>query len=353
MTQTGAKHALVVGGLGVAGQGIVRHLVAQPDWRVTALSRRRPEEGGGGTFVAVDLLDPADAEAKLSALTGITHIFYAAYQARPTFAAEVEPNLAMLRNVVEATERAAPGLEHVSLMQGTKAYGTHLGPYRTPARETDPRHMPPNFYYDQEDYLRARAGRARWSWSALRPRTIYGYASNSPMNMTSVLGVYAAMSKELGLPLRFPGTPGGFRALQQAVDTDILARAAAWAATTPRCAGEIFNVTNGGLFRWEGVWPRIAALFSMEPGPVQTIRLAEVMADKGALWERMIERHGLQRRPLEQVVSWAFGDFQWHADYDSVSETLKLRSYGFVDYLDDLDMFANQIAELRARRVIP
>jgi nucleoside-diphosphate-sugar epimerase len=353
MTEAGARHALVVGGLGVAGQGIVRHLAAQPGWHVHALSRRRPEETGGATFLAADLLDPADLEARLSDLTGITHLFYAAYQARPSFAAEVEPNLAMLRNVVEAVERASPGLEHVSLMQGTKAYGTHLGPYRTPARETDPRHMPPNFYYDQEDYLRARAGRARWSWSALRPRTIYGYASNSPMNMTSVLGVYAAMSKELGLPLRFPGTPGGFRALQQAVDTDILARAAVWAATTPRCAGEIFNVTNGGLFRWEGIWPRIAELFGMEPGPVQTIRLAEVMADKGPLWERMIARHGLRRQPLEQVVSWAFGDFQWHADYDSISETFKLRSWGFADYLDDLDMFASQIAGLRERRVIP
>ena len=38
-------------------------------------------------------------------------------------------------------------------MQGSKWYGNHLGPYLTPARETDPRHMPPNFYYDQQDFL--------------------------------------------------------------------------------------------------------------------------------------------------------------------------------------------------------
>ena len=66
----------------------------------------------------------------------------------------------------------------------------------------------------------------------------------------------------------------------------------------------------------------------------------------------MVERHDLQRRPLDQVVSWALGDFQWHADYASISETLKLRSYGSADYLDDIDMSSRQIADLRERRVI-
>jgi hypothetical protein len=27
-----------------------------------------------------------------------------------------------------------------------KSYGVQLGPFKTPAKETDPRHMPPNFY---------------------------------------------------------------------------------------------------------------------------------------------------------------------------------------------------------------
>ena len=45
----------------------------------------------------------------------------------------------MLRNVLDAIEPIAPGLEHVHLVQGTKYYGMHLGPFRTPAREDDPR----------------------------------------------------------------------------------------------------------------------------------------------------------------------------------------------------------------------
>jgi nucleoside-diphosphate-sugar epimerase len=347
------KQALVVGGLGVVGQGIVQRLAGDAEWTVYAASRRRPQEPGTATYISVDLVDRADTEAKLSGITGITHVFYAAYLEQPTYAAEVKPNLAMLRNVVEVVSATSPSLEHVSLMQGTKAYGTHLGPYKTPARETDPRHMPPNFYYNQEDFLRTASPGSRWTWSAVRPRTVYGYAVDSPMNMTSVLGVYAAISKEFGLPLRFPGTRGGYQALQQAIDTDLLARAAVWAATEPRCAGEVFNVTNGGLFRWQHMWPKIAAFFEMECGPVQTIRLAEVMADKGPLWTRMVQKYGLRETPYERLVAWKFGDFQWHAEYDSISETTKIRRFGFHDIIDDEEMLMRQMRRLQEMKVIP
>jgi hypothetical protein len=155
------KQALVVGGLAVSGQGIVAALTQRLGWHIVTPA--------GASHISVDLLDRPDVEAKLSRLTGVTHVFFAAYLERPTPAEEVAPNLAMLRNVVETIERIAPGLEHVKLMHGTKAYGTHLGPYKTPARETDPRHMPPNFYYDQEDFVRERSNGKHWSWSALRP----------------------------------------------------------------------------------------------------------------------------------------------------------------------------------------
>ena len=44
-------------------------------------------------------------------------------------------------------------LRRVVLVTGTKYYGSHLGPFKTPARESDPRHMPPNYYFDQIDWL--------------------------------------------------------------------------------------------------------------------------------------------------------------------------------------------------------
>jgi nucleoside-diphosphate-sugar epimerase len=347
------KQALVVGGLGVTGRGIVAALAQSPDWEIVALSRRSPEEPGAARHISVDLADRADAEAKLSGLTNVTHIFFAAYQERPTPAEEVAPNLAMLRNTVEIIERVAPGLEHVNLMQGTKAYGTHLGPYKTPARETDPRHMPPNFYYDQEDFLKERCKGKSWSWSALRPRTICGIAVNTPMNLVSVIAVYAAISKELGLPLRFPGTPGGYGALQQMVDAELLGRAAVWAATEPRCAGEIFNVTNGGLFRWQHMWQRFAEYFGMEQAPLQTLRLVDAMADKGPVWDEIVRKLGLKPYKFQEIASWKFGDMQLHQHWDSISETTKIRRFGFHEVVDDEEMFVRLFDRLRDMRMIP
>ena len=43
------KQALVVGGLGVVGQGIVQRLGGDPEWTVYAASRCRPQEPGTAT----------------------------------------------------------------------------------------------------------------------------------------------------------------------------------------------------------------------------------------------------------------------------------------------------------------
>jgi hypothetical protein len=64
------------------------------------------------------------------------------------------------------------------------------------------------------------------------------------MNLLMVIAVCAAISKELGLPLRFPGTEAAYRALYQVTSADILASAAAWAGETPLAANEIFNITS-------------------------------------------------------------------------------------------------------------
>src|ERR1700712_2644559 len=206
MTEQGERRqALVIGARGVIGGKLVEHLQELGDWDVVGVSRRGGEPAERVRHVAVDLLDPADARAKLGDLAGVTHVFYAAYQERPTWAELVEPNLAMLVNAVEAIEAAAPGLRHVSLMQGYKVYGAHLGPFKTPARETDAGHMPPEFNVDQQNLLERRLEGKNWTWSAMRPSVVCGFGLGNPMNLTVAIAVYAAISKELGLPLRFPG----------------------------------------------------------------------------------------------------------------------------------------------------
>ena len=317
-TATARNTAVVVGALGVIGRYIVDHLAGLPDWQVIGVSRRMSEPRERVRYVSVDLLDEKDAALKLAGLREATQVFYAAFQpsagAAANFAANVANNLAMLVNYVSAIERASDRLERVVLVTSTKYYGSHLGPFKTPAREDDPRHLPPDFYFDQIDWLTAFQHGKRWSWTEIRPQTLCGFSPGTAMSILSVIAVYASISKALGLPLRFPGKPGAFRSVYQVTESSHLASALHWAALTPQCANQAFNITNGDYFRWCNVWPKIAAVFEMPAGDVQTIPLVAHMADKAPLWEKLAARHSLQPYRFEELAAWPFGDYVFGCD---------------------------------------
>lgn len=213
--------------------------------------------------------------------------------------------------------------------------------------------MPPNFYYDQEDLLRERQAGKRWSFTALRPEAVCGFAVGNPMNLLTVIAVYAAISKELGIPLRFPGTEAAYRALYQVSSADILAEAADWAGQTDSARNEIFNITNGDYFRWQHMWPKIAAMFEMDYADPIPMPLATYMTDKAALWDGMAAKYGLQNIPYEKIASWPFGDFIFRSGFDNISSTIKARRAGFHACIDTEDMFSLQFAQLRKAKVIP
>ncbi len=174
------EKAVVVGALGVIGRYIVEKLVAEGDWQVVGLSRRPAGNGPRYSYGSVDLLDLDEVAGKLGKLRDVTHIFYAAFQPgtgnAANYAAVIAPNRDMLVNSVSAIAKASRSLQRVVLVTGTKYSGTHLGPLKTPMRETDPRHMPPDFYFDQIDWLTAFQRGKKWSWTELRPQTLCGCA---------------------------------------------------------------------------------------------------------------------------------------------------------------------------------
>lgn len=80
------KTALVIGANGVIGRNLIDYLITLSDWDIIGVSRRGGESSGRVRYIAADLLNPLDSREKLSGLTEVTHIFYAAYQDRPTWA---------------------------------------------------------------------------------------------------------------------------------------------------------------------------------------------------------------------------------------------------------------------------
>jgi nucleoside-diphosphate-sugar epimerase len=347
------KVALVAGGLGVVGRALVTHLETLPDWSSVVLSRRPPDFATRARFIPVDLSDAGDCRAKLAELGDVTHLFYAAYAPHVSLAEETRLNARMLVNLIEAVEPGAPRLAHVQLVQGSKWYGSHLGPYRTPAREDDPRHGAPCFYYDQQDWLAARQQGKDWTWSALRPHGVLGLAIGSAMNQLTALALYASLQKELGEPLCWPGTAAAFTSLYQFTEAAYLARGMMWAATAPSTANQALNFTNGDLVRWCHLWPTIARAFGTEPGPVRTARLTEAMADKEPVWARICARHGLAAHTLGELTSWAFADFVFGCGYDQISDLTRARNAGWHGANPSEAMYVRLIGELRAARIIP
>ncbi len=345
---------MISGASGVVGRRLAEHLAHEPGWRVIGIARRPPAQSHGIEWLALDLTDAAAVRAAARGFCAVTHVFHCARFAHSTGTAEpIGPNLDMLRHLVEAAERYAAGLVHVHIVQGSKYYGSELGPYQTPAKESDPRVLVDNWYYAQEDWLVERARGKRWGFSASRPHGVCDGDLGIVRSQARVIAVYAAVCKELTMPLCFPGSQAAYRAMYQCTDARLLAQAMTWMATEPKCAGEAFNVTNGDYIRWTNLWERFARYFGMEPGPVRSVRLSQAMADKAPVWARVVARHGLVPTPYEQTALWPYGDFVFNAGYDIMSDTSKLRRFGFWETLDTGEMFLRLFDHLRRSRIVP
>lgn len=342
---------LIVGATGAAASRILEQARAIPGNTVVGLSRNRPDQSG--PWLTADLDSGSGLAAALATRPDITHIVYASRAPHgETGVEDVPGNLRMLRNLVDAADASLPRLAHIHLVHGGKWYGLHIGPYRTPAREDDPRHMPPNFYYDQQDFIAARQEGKAWVWSASRPNFVLDVAPGRARNMVSTLGAYAAICRELKVPFDFPGKPGAWGALHEVTDARLLAEGVLWMLGEPRCANRAFNLTNGDCFRWCDLWPFLAEQFGVKAGGVRSMSMAHWMADKDAIWDAIRQRHGLAL-PLDKIASWSFADFFFGMDYDVLASMTAARAAGFTGFVDSWAMFERQIAGYRAAGILP
>lgn len=142
------------------------------------------------------------------------------------------------------------------------------------------------------------------------------------MNLAMVLGIYASVSKELGLPLKFPGKEETFSKLAQMTDATLLAKASVWAALE-------------------------------EKGEIQTIPLATLMPLQKELWATMIKKYHLKMLPFEKLASWPFGDFILGCDYDVISDTTKIKQFGFTEVLDTEKNILAIFDDLKKDKLIP
>ncbi|MBN8925795.1 MAG: nucleoside-diphosphate sugar epimerase [Rhodospirillales bacterium 69-11] len=359
------KKVVVAGATGLVGFAALKQFAARAECEVIGLSRRQPHETHGATCLPLDLTDAAACRQVVGGLTGVTHLVYAALFEMPGLVAgwqaqqQIATNDQMLRNLLEPLLAASPDLRHVTLLQGTKAYGVHVRPMKVPAREgRSELRSQANFYWAQEDYLRARLADSDCGWTVLRPVLIVGEAIGGAMNLIPALGVHAALARETGRVLPYPG---GADRVGQAVDADLLAEAIAWAGEAAAARNEVFNVTNGDVFVWRNVWPAIAEAVGMEAGEPAPFSLRTWLEPAGqAAWDGVRTRFGLVSPGLSAFVgqSMEYADYQMRHGHDehgapSIVSTIKLQQAGFHAVMDTEAMFRKWFEVFQRKRLLP
>jgi nucleoside-diphosphate-sugar epimerase len=298
----------------------------------------------------------------LSPRADITHVAYAAIYENPhdlvggwSNADQIEVNNAMLRNVIEPLVAGKSALQHVSILQGTKAYGVHLHPIAIPARESDPRDDHPNFFLDQQDYVRDAGAKHGFNYTVLRPQLVTGKTQGA-LNVLPAIGVYAAIRREKGEKFSFPGGPAF---VWEAADADLVGEVMAWAAQDRQAANEIFNVTNGDVFAWRSAWPAMAETLGVELGADEPRSLAAYIRDNADVWAKIVAKYGLASGDLRAFV----GQGDQHADFAfaygapagpvAFVSTIKLRKAGFNAAIDTSEAFRAALQSFIDRKLLP
>ena len=364
MSSGNNRRVLVVGASGLIGTAAVDEF-ANHGWNVATLSRRRPAFATTENYqhYSVDLDDRAAvADLVAAELSDVTHIVYTAVYEKPGLVAgwrdpeQMAKNRRMLENLVNPLA-ATGGLQHVSIMQGTKAYGVHIHPIPVPAREKFPRDDHENFYWLQEDYLKETSGKAGFTWTIFRPTVVMGPNVGVAMNVLPVIGIYATIARESGQPFGFPGSMPYPR---EAVDVQLIAEATRWAATEPAAANQHFNLTNGEVFSWKDLWPDVSEALGIEHSEVEPFSLAEELPKHEEVWQSIVEKHGLQAGSLTDLLGeshhyadFCFGYGRTEPPAPMFVSTVKIKEAGFNRVFDTSERTRHWLKFLVEQKVIP
>lgn len=358
------KTVLVAGATGFVGTAVMEHFAAEGVPTI-GLSRRSPDAAlAGKAFLQVDLREPHSCARLARHVRAVTHLVYAAVNETPgdLIAAWSDPdhasrNGAMFDNLVTVLARVAPALQHVTLVHGTKAYAVHLSerPAPVPLRESLPRPDGDDFYFRQEDRLWQAAAEHGWGWTVLRAPIICGGGRGSNLNNLMAIAVFAALRRDAGLDLPFPGTWPSL-GVTEMVDVALLARAVAWAGETVAARDRTFNVANGDVFAWADLWPGIAVEMGLPVGAPQPMSVRAYVDGAVDRWAALVRRYGLAADERLDFLgeSASLLDFAVNnTNRPILMSTIRIRQAGFQDCVDTAASVAAWLRCWRAERLIP
>ncbi|EXF85170.1 NAD dependent epimerase/dehydratase [Colletotrichum fioriniae PJ7] len=392
--------AIITGANGISGFNTMRALLDSPKrWKtIFCLSRRPPPEEMMNLLstdarsrieiVTCDFLDEPASIAKSMKEAGVRadHVFYYSYIHKLWTDVDglVESNVALLKNFLEALELADIKPTRFILQTGGKSHGVHIGRGRTPLLESDPqpRHLQPNFYYPQEDLLRAFCEKYGTAWNIIMPCAIIGSSSQAGMNMFYLFGIYAAVQARKGEPLIFGGDWEAWQYETYHGSARMTGYLTEWAALNKDCANENFNAQDGGPLVWERFFPELARWFGVEKvvpppddesgletktfgksgkkaplgyGPPFSSKMRFTLADwakeeeNAAAWREIMKESGgkITNDPFADPEAFSMSEYAYlRAGSPCINKAKRLGWTGFVDTTESLFETFQELGEL-------
>lgn len=287
--------AVICGANGISGSNAIRALLdASHRWTYIYTLARRPLSDKQLSLipkdlhnrikhVSIDLSASSKDVAKQLKDAGVRadYVFYYAYAQPPSDDGKsgmdpamadklFEANVPMFKTFLGALEEAALEPRRILLQTGGKNYGMHIGRIKTPAVESDPqpRHLQANFYYAQEDELKAFCKRHNIGWNVIRPAGVIGASPNSPLNTFYPFGLYAAIQARKDEPVEFGGDFESWQFEASHSTARLSGYLAEWAVLEDKCANQAFNAQDGGPLSWSRFFEELARWFGVEKGVV-------------------------------------------------------------------------------------
>ncbi|MCO5561928.1 hypothetical protein L7F22_015554 [Adiantum nelumboides] len=282
------KVALVVGIAGIVGRSLANlnlkpHSPRDP-WKVYGVARMARPKWFVNTqidYVQCDVLDKTDAHTMISPLKDVTHLFSVIWVHCGSEEINCLPN----------TQLAA----HV-LQTGAKHYLVQVA--RQPF---------PNFYYTLEDllFLIVKRKDVNLTWFIHRPNVIFGFCPCNLINILRSLVVYACICKQEGLPSLFLGDSTYLEQFGDVSNPDLVVEQELWAALNSNVKNQVFNIFDGDVFNYKRVWSHLAEQFDIDVLDYsgQLASLSKAMKAKGAVWDAIIQKHGLVPTKFGKIVN--------------------------------------------------
>ncbi|CAN4111715.1 unnamed protein product [Withania somnifera] len=365
---------LVIGVTGVVGNSLAETLSSTDTpggpWKVYGVSRRGMPvcRNAKVIYIQCDVSVATDAQAKLSTLEDVTHIFWVTSAFDLSTAKCCAINGAMFRNVLVSVIPNAPNLRHICLQTGAMHYmeihksidgKLHVISHDPPFNEDMKRlENVDNFYYTLEDVLFDEVSRKQsLTWSVHRPDLIFGFSPRSTLNIIGTLCVYATICKHESVPLKFPGTKAVWDSYSNASDANLVAEHQIWAALCQQGKNKAFNITNGDVFKWKHMWKVLAEQIGVEyvgfDETEKIISLSELMKDKGPVWDKIVRDNKLVSTTLQEVGCWGFADMLLAGGTSRLSSINRSKEHGFIGFRNSTNSFIFWIQKAKDNRLIP